>query len=180
MPLFQTFSQQPTPEEMKQIAKTGVVPSHLKRPEDKLYMAILRPYDEEFYSQMTTQFDVPIDGEVVIEVGRKTMFNKLKEFFGLEESLSGVDIKTSIVLVEGVDANKGVSLYRFLELCNESYPDEEIDPEVMEYYLQIAETEVNKPEENIPVTPNETVASGFGGNAGTMLQELEESKIMEE
>ena len=178
MPLFQTMSHQPSEEERMQIAKTGVIPSHLKRPEDKLYMAILRPHDEELYSQLSA-LDLSIDGEVIIEVGRKTIFNKLKEFFGLEESFCSINVKTSTVLVEGVDANKGVSLYRFLELCNEEYPDEAIDPEVMEYYLQMAETDFNKPEAALPVS-NETVTSGFG-NAGTMLNvEGEESKIMEE
>lgn len=163
--LFYSVSNNATEEEKMRIAQTGVVPSHLKGPEDKQYIVVLK------HNHGTCSYisDTEIDGEVLIETGRKNIFKKIESYLlydignsdgeGFETSL-----EKSFVLVEGVDITKCVSLYRFMNLCFKNY-DSELDPEILDRAL-IDETG-NKDalkEYNLEAA----IASGFG-SAGTML-----------
>lgn len=161
MSLFQEIKGTPNAEQIQQIAKTGIVPSELKGPEDKVYTVIFRSYLVILQSEMS---ETSIDGEAIIVEGRHKVFMRIKEFLENEYTMS-VDIRTSTVMVEGVDAGKAVSLYRFIKLCNNAYPDEAIPEEILDKYLEgfTDEEEVKK----------QPAATGFGGNAGTLLNREE-------
>lgn len=170
--LFYTVNANATEEEKRQIAQTGVVPSHLKGAEDKQYIVVLK----HIHGTCSYISDTEIDGEVLIETGRKNIFKKIESYLlydignsdgeGFETSL-----EKSFVLVEGVDITKCISLYRFLNLCFNNY-DSQLDPEILDRALvdETGNQDVLK-EYNL----NEAIASGFG-SAGTLLNNNKEEE----
>lgn len=144
--VFQQVTKPLNNEQIAQIAKTGVVPSSMKGPEDKLYIVILRENEEMYTSDC-----IEVNGFAIIAVGRKNVFDKVKDYLDSVERT--VDFEKSIVLVEGVDAGKGISLTKFINLCNNSYPDEAFELNIEEPHME------------------ERQATGFGGNAGTLMNE---------
>lgn len=177
--LFQQINGNITQEQVMEIAKTGIVPSHLKSVDDKVYYIIMRNYMTVMYSNIAGVTDEPmeIDGEAFIVVGRHNAFNTIKEYLS-RDGENGTDLRKSIVMVEGVDAAQGVSLYRFIKLCNQAYPDEAIDEEFLEKAIQgFTDWENDKkefPDDMKAMNNNNAVATGFGGNAGTLMNEEEE------
>jgi len=164
--LFQKINGDITQEQVMEIAKTGVVPSNLKSVDDKLYYAIMKNEMFYMYSQASGEQDIEIDGEVLIAVGRKNIFDKIKEYL-LNDGEGGTSLRESIVMVEGVDVAKSVSLYRFLTLCDQAYPDEAISEEFIAYH------NAQPYDINNAVKKSEKTATGFGGNAGTLMNEEE-------
>lgn len=146
-------------EQIEVIARTGQVPSNLKSEANKMYIVIFACADEMLFSNMAA--DELIDGEVIICEGREKTFDRIIDFL-IGDIDCSIDIKRSRVLVEGVDAGKGVSLYRFIELCKAKYPDKQID---LSRHLEAEDDYVD---EN-PTTNR--MATGLGGNSGTMLNE---------
>lgn len=163
MSLFQEIKGTPNADQIQRIAKTGQVPSELKSAEDKIYFVIFRSFMVILKSEMA---EMDIDGEAIIVQGRHKTFLKIKEFMENEYAMS-IDLRTSLVMVEGVDAGKAVSLYRFIKLCNNAYPDDAISEETLDSYIEgfYDEEEVRK----------QPAATGFGGNAGTLLNNGEEN-----
>lgn len=157
MSLFQEIKGKPTAEQVQQIARTGQVPSELKSAEDKVYFVIFRSFMIILKSEMA---EMDIDGEAIIVEGRHNVFLKIKEYIENEYAMS-IDLRTSLVMVEGVDAGKAVSLYRFIKLCNQVYPEDAIPEETLDAYI-----EGFNDEEEVRKQPP---ATGFGGNAGTLL-----------
>lgn len=158
--LFVELNGHVTEEQMKKINKTGVIPSEVKSPEIKNYCVIFRSHLLILKSQMADN-EMEITGECIIVNGRRNMFLKIKEFLE-EDAEMAVDIRRSMVMVEGVDAANCVSLYRFIKLCNASYPDEAIDEAYLNEYLEgfYDENEVR-----------EASAAGNGNYCGTLLRE---------
>jgi hypothetical protein len=179
--LFQQINGNITQEQVMEIAKTGVVPSHLKSVDDKVYYIIMRNYMITMYSNIAgvmDEYPMEIDGEAFIVAGRHNAFNIIKEYL-TRDGENGTDLRKSIVMVEGVDAAKGVSLYRFIKLCNQAYPDEAIDEEFLEESIQGFtdwKENNNAPSYDIvkAVEESQKPATGFGGNAGTLMNEEEE------
>lgn len=172
--LFQRIEGEVTEEQVAEIVKTGVVPSHLKSVDDKVYFIIMRNFMVVMYSNIAgydSDQPMEIDGEAFIVTGRHNAFVTIKEYLE-EDAEQSTDLRTSIVMVEGVDAAKGVSLYRFIQLCNQAYPDEAIDESILERMLNgISEW---KEESKRPNTVNNSgTTTGFGGNAGTLTNEEE-------
>lgn len=169
--LFYSVDARATEEEKRTIAETGVVPSHLKSNEDKLYIVIFRNYMLNLFSCVSE--DVAIDGEAIICKGRKAIFDRVKEYLANDGEQS-TDLRKSIVMVEGVDMNKGVSLYRFLKLCNNAYPEDTIDEVYLEEMVSGFTDGINpdgEPESyNIikAVEKSKKPTTGFG-NSGTLL-----------
>lgn len=174
--LFQQINGNITQEQVMEIAKTGVVPSHLKSVDDKVYYIIMRNFMIVMYSNIAgvqDEYPMEIDGEAFIVVGRHNAFNTIKEYLS-RDGEEGTDLKKSIVMVEGVDASKGVSLYRFIKLCNQAYPDEAIDEEFLERAINgLNDWEKNAPNIAKAVEDSSRTATGFGGNAGTLMNEEE-------
>jgi hypothetical protein len=148
--VFQTLKNVPTKEQIEQIAKTGSVPTSMKGPEDKVYIAILKGYDEMYSAYCA---DERIDGYAIIAVGRKELFERIKNYI-MNNTEEEIDPNKSFVMVEGVDPTKGINLTRFINLCNKSYPNDE------PFYIADQEVEINTRQ-----------ATGFGGNAGTLTNE---------
>ena len=168
MSVFQKLNGEISEGQINEIVKTGVIPSNLKDPESKIYFAIFRSYSRVLYSDFCSEespYRQEIDGEVLICEGRYNIFNKIKEFIENDEERS-IDMRTSIVMVEGVDAGKSISMYRFIKLCNQSYPNEKFDEDMLEMYINGFENE-----EEFRNVENKAV--GFGGNAGTLTNEEE-------
>lgn len=159
--LFTELNGHVTKNEIKKINETGVIPSTAKSPEEKTYCVIFKSYSVVLCSQIADN-NMEIDGECFIIRGRHRVFEKIKEY--LDEDAEGtVDIRNSMVMVEGVDAAGAVSLYRFIKLCNQCYKDEELDESILDEYLRgfFDEDEVRK-------SVNTT---GNGNYCGTLLKE---------
>lgn len=155
-----------TPEQIKQIAKTGQVPAHLKSAEDKDWMCIFAFYKDSLYSQLS---DTPIFGEVLKEHGRKEIFEKILDYI-YEASIDfDIDFKKSIVLTEGIPFDKAMDLYNFIKICVKAYEDEiEFD---MDWFENMISNKTDaEEEEQVHYVPLKD-ATGFGGNAGTILNE---------
>lgn len=159
MNVFQSINKPLTQEQADEIARTGVIPSHLKNAEDKMYYVIFMNYAIEMRSN--TNEETFVDGEAIVATGRHQTFLRIKDYLENDEEAT-TDLEKSMVMVEGVDASKHVSLIRFIRLCNTNYPDDAIDEDFINVFLGIG----NMSTENI-------TATGFGGNAGTMLNKEE-------
>lgn len=164
--LFQNINGNVTEEQVNEIARTGVVPSHLKTAEDKLYYVICRNYK---YILTADIFEAEIDGEALIGVGRHDVFVKIKDYLYNDVDMT-TDLEKSLVMVEGVDAAKAISLYRFIKLCNSEYPDEALDN--IDEFIEAKRDWEARTEGNYNEKPNAS-ATGFGGNAGTIMNEEE-------
>lgn len=164
MSLFQKVKGNLTEEMVNHIVKTGEVPSNLKSNEDKVYYVTFRSYLIILNSQMAEDYE--IHGETIITEGRKNTFNMIKDYLDNDAALA-VDIRTSFVMVEGVDAGKHISLYRFIKLCNKAYPEEAYDEDKLESYLKDFYDEDE-------FRDKENKAIGLGGNAGTLMNEKED------
>lgn len=159
--LFTELNGHPTQEDIKKINETGTIPSSVKSAEEKTYCIIFKSYLIVLKSQIADN-EMEIDGEAVIIKGRHRAFEKIKEY--LEEDAEGaVDIRNSMVMVEGVDAAGAVSLYRFIKLCNGCYPDEAIDESILNGYLKDF-----RDEEQVK---SSVMATGNGNYCGTLLRE---------
>ena len=158
--LFQKIGKSLTQEQVDEIARTGVVPSHLKDSEDKMYYVIFMNFAIEMRSN--TNEETFVDGEAIVTTGRHNTFLRIKEYLENDEEAT-TDLDKSIVMVEGVDASKHVSLLRFIRLCNSNYPDDAIDEDFLNVFLGA----------NTPMETIQQQATGFGGNAGTMLNKEE-------
>lgn len=169
--LFYNVSANATEEEKMRIAQTGVVPSHLKGPEDKQYIVVLK------HNHGTSSYisDIEIDGEVLIETGRKNIFKKIESYLLYDignsdgEGCFETSLEKSFVLVEGVDITKCISLYRFINLCFNNY-DSQLDPEILDRALV---DETGNQDALKEYNLEAAIASGFG-SAGTMLNKEEE------
>lgn len=159
--LFTELNGHPTQEDIKKINETGVVPSSAKSAEEKTYCIIFKSYLLILKSQLADN-EMDIDGEAIIINGRHRAFKKIKEYLEEDGELA-VDIRNSIVMVEGVDAAGAVSLYRFIKLCNGCYPDEAIDESILDGYLKdfYDEKEVKA----------SVMTTGNGNYCGTLLRE---------
>lgn len=176
MSLFQKINQGITNQQAEDIARAGVVPSNMKDPEDKVYFIIFRSYSIMPTSDIAGRVDENgheqpfyIDGEALIVEGRHNAFTKIKEFID-GDFCNSIDMRLSLVMVEGVDAGKSISMYRFLKLCNRSYPNEKFNEELLESYI----TGFNDESEFREQEEKAISATGFGGNAGTITNEEEE------
>lgn len=160
--LFTELNGNVTKEQIEKINKTGVVPSDAKSPEEKEYLVIFKSYLVALKSQIAEN-EMDITGEAIIIRGRYNMFQKIKEYLD-EDAEETIDLRTSMVMVEGVDAAKAVSLYRFILLCNKAYPDEQIPENITNHYLEgfNDEDEVKQSAQN---------ATGSGNFSGTLLRE---------
>lgn len=165
--VFQQINGPVSEEQITEIVKTGKVPSHLKTAEDKVYYVIFRNFMFDFLSSAAEDFK--IDGEVIITVGRYETFKRIKKYLENDGEL-GTDFRYSTVMVEGVDAAKGISLYRFIKLCNKAYPNEAFDEEELE---ERTHGFIDDNSESNSINRNK-MATGFGGNAGTMLNDNKE------
>ena len=161
--LFVELNGHVTEEQMKQINKTGIIPSAAKSPEEKQYYVIFKSYLVVLKSQLADN-GMDITGECIIVNGRHNMFDKIKEYLD-EDAEMAVDIKNSLVMVEGVDSARAVSLYRFIKLCNKSYPNEAYPEEMLDKYLEgfYDEKEIK----------NDVIATGNGNYCGTLLEKEE-------
>lgn len=159
MNVFQSINKPLTQEQADEIARTGVIPSHLKNAEDKMYYVIFMNFAIEMRSN--TNQETFVDGEAIVTTGRHQTFLRIKDYLENDEEAT-TDLEKSMVMVEGVDASKHISLIRFIRLCNTNYPDDAIDEDFINVFLGIN----NMPTENI-------AATGFGGNAGTILNKEE-------
>jgi predicted nucleic-acid-binding Zn-ribbon protein len=181
--LFYNVDSKATEEEKMRIAQTGEVPSHLKNVEDKQYYVILRQCGNGNYQNTSSlSEDLMVDGEVIIETGRKNVFKRIEEYLCVDASMFdgnsiSTSLKKSVVMVEGVDAGKAISLYRFLQLCIQKYPNdtnlnqEFIDMEAnAETDIANEATEDKVKEESYDLCS--AIASGFG-SAGTYLNKEE-------
>lgn len=159
--LFTELNGHVTEDQIKQINKTGIVPSAAKSPEEKTYCVIFRSYSVVLKSQLADN-EMEITGEAFIIKGRYNAFSKIKEYIDEDGELT-VDIRNSLVMVEGVDAAAAVSLYRFINLCNNEYSEEAIPEDLLDTYLRdfIDEEEVR----------DSSVATGNGNYCGTLLRE---------
>ena len=159
--LFTELNGHPTQEDIKKINETGTIPSSAKSAEEKTYCIIFKSYLLILKSQVADN-EMEIDGEAIIINGRHKAFEKIKEY--LEEDAEGaVDIRNSMVMVEGVDAAGAVSLYRFIKLCNGCYPDEAIDESILDGYLKDFHDEEQ--------VKSSVMATGNGNYCGTLLRE---------
>lgn len=159
--LFTELNGHPTQEDIKKINETGTIPSSVKSAEEKTYCIIFKSYLLVLKSQIADN-EMEIDGEAVIIKGRHRAFEKIKEY--LEEDAEGaVDIRNSMVMVEGVDAAGAVSLYRFIKLCNGCYPEEAIDESILDGYLKDFHDEEQ--------VKSSVMATGNGNYCGTLLRE---------
>lgn len=155
---FTTLANGVTREQIEAMAKTGQVPSNLKSEDSKMYIVIFACIEEDLmYSNMVS--DEKIYGEAIICTGREATYERIISFL-IADMETSIDLKRSRVLVEGVDAGKGVSLYRFIQLCKSKYPDKEID---LSRHMEALE-------EIDGETPTRQ-ATGFGGNSGTLLNQ---------
>lgn len=178
--LFYNVDPQATDEEKMRIAQTGEVPSHLKGVEDKQYFVILRQCGNGNYqNESVLSPDLMVDGEVIIETGRKNTLKRIEEYLVYDASMFDGDavstsLKKSLVMVEGVDAGKAISLYRFLQLCIQKYPnDTNLNQEFLDMEANaedVVDTETKDEEESYDLAS--AIASGFG-SAGTYLNEEE-------
>jgi hypothetical protein len=160
--LFTQVADNLTEEQKMNIIKNkGVLKSGEKHPEEKTYCVIFRSYLRILLSQLAED-DVEISGEAIIVSGRYNCFARIKEYLNEDAELA-VDIRNSLVMVEGVDASSAVSLYRFIVLCNKAYPDEAIDESILNQYLK----GFNDEEE---IKSNVTT-TGNGNYCGTLLRE---------
>ena len=162
---FQQLGNNVTPEHIKQIAKTGQVPAHLKSAEDKDWMCIFAFYKDSLYSQLS---DTPIFGEVLKEHSRKEIFSKILDYIYEATSTDvELDFRKSIVLTEGIPFDKAMDLYNFIKICVKAYEDEiQFDMDWFENLISGKTDE--EEEESVHYVPLKD-ATGFGGNAGTIL-----------
>lgn len=159
--LFTELNGHATEADIKKINETGVIPSSVKSAEEKTYCIIFKSYLLVLKSQVADN-EMDIDGEAIIIKGRHRAFEKIKEY--LEEDAEGaVDIRNSMVMVEGVDAAGAVSLYRFIKLCNGCYPDEAISENILDEYLKDFYDEEQ--------VKSSVMATGNGNYCGTLLRE---------
>lgn len=159
--LFTELNGHPTENDIKKINETGVVPSSAKSAEEKTYCIIFKSYLLVLKSQIADN-EMEISGEAIIINGRHRAFEKIKEYLD-EDAEKAVDIRNSMVLVEGVDAAGAVSIYRFIKLCNKCYPDEAISESILNEYL-----DGFYDEEQIK---SSVMATGNGNYCGTLLKE---------
>lgn len=159
--LFTELNGHVTESDIKKINETGVVPSNAKSAEEKAYCVIFKSYLVTLKSQIADN-EMDIDGEAIIVQGRHKVFEKIKEYLD-EDAQMAVDIRNSMILVEGVDAAGAVSLYRFIKLCNGCYPEEAISESILDDYLRdfYDEKEVK----------SSVMATGNGNYCGTLLRE---------
>lgn len=156
--LFTELNGHVTQEQLDRMNKSGIIPSDAKSPEEKRYIVIFVTKDT-LESQIAEGIEI---NESIIVDGRYNLFNAIKNYLIADmETEKIIDIKKSIVMVEGVDAGKAVSLYRFIGLCNKSYPNEEFD----ELNSYIEEEVIN------PVPNNTNTATGNALFGGTFLKE---------
>lgn len=82
---------------------------------------------EEMYSDReVNEVGVPIiDGECIFVTGRKNAFNQIRDFMTADSEFNIIDYDKSFVLVEGVTYEKRISLRKFINLCNETYKEED-------------------------------------------------------
>lgn len=180
--LFYNVSPQATDEEKMRIAQTGEVPSHLKDVEDKQYFVIFRQRGNGNQNESAIYSDLMVDGEVIIETGRRNTFKRIEEYLCCDASMSGgeeisTSLKKSLVMVEGVDAGKAISLYRFIQLCFQKYPnDTNLNQEFLDIEANaedVVDTETKDEDKEESYDLASAIASGFG-SAGTYLNEEEE------
>ena len=180
--LFYNVNPHATDEEKMRIAQTGEIPSHLKDVEDKQYFVILRQCGNGNYqNESVLCADLMVDGEVIIETGRKNTLKRIEEYLDYDASMFDGDeistsLKKSLVMVEGVDAGKAISLYRFLQLCIQKYPnDTNLNQEFLDMEANaedVVDTEAKDENEAESYDLASAIASGFG-SAGTYLNEEE-------
>lgn len=134
-------------DEMKIASSSGALPSNMKNAEDKTYIAIICSNMYDIPSVISTDplknnsgkvkysgnGEFVVDGEAIIRTGRENMYNTLITYF-TGDGEESIDIFHSIILVEGIGLEKAVSLYRFLTLCMDKYP--EIDFSIPEVYTE--------------------------------------------
>ena len=159
--LFTELNGHVTEADIKKINETGVIPSSVKSAEEKTYCIIFKSYLLVLRSQIADN-EMDIDGEAIIIKGRHRAFEKIKEYLD-EDAEGAVDIRNSMVMVEGVDAAGAVSLYRFIKLCNGCYPDEAISENILDEYLKDFYDEEQ--------VKSSVMATGNGNYCGTLLRE---------
>lgn len=160
-----------TREQVSSIAKRGgQLNSNEKSAEEKLYLVMLKYNEESDISTICDRFseyyghDMKITDSALMCIGRKEMCENILEILTVDTDLT-IDIRKSLVFVEGVSIINSISLYRFLDLCDHSYPDIQIK-DLIDCYLIEDEDEVNEDEEP---QATDTQATGMGNNCGTLL-----------
>lgn len=158
--LFVQVADNLTDEQKMNIVKNKGVPrSNEKHVEEKTYCVIFRSCLLVIESQLTDS-EMAMTGEALIVNGRYNCFTKIKEYLECDGEYA-VDLRNSLVMVEGVDAANAISLYRFIIHCNKFYSEEAIDENILNHYIDEVEvTDENKPQ-----------ATGNGNYCGTLLRE---------
>lgn len=161
-----------TREQVSSIAKRGgQLQSNEKSAEEKLYLVVIKYNEDSDIATLCDRLsecyghDFKITDSALTAIGRKAMYDRISEIL-IEDTSYYVDIKSSMVFVEGVSLDKHISLYRFLDLCIHSYPDDKGMEDIMNSYLS-AEEELANIEEDVP--QEEAQATGLGNNCGTLL-----------
>ena len=170
--LFTEVNDNLTQEQKMAIAKRGgQLKSGEKSPEEKLYLVVLK-YNEDTDIATTCDrlsemygHDLGITDSALTIIGRKAMYDRISDIL-IEDTSYYVDIKSSMVFVEGVPLDKHISLYRFIDLCVHTYPDKKGMEDLINSYLS-AEEELDGIEEETP--QEEVQATGLGNNCGTVL-----------
>lgn len=160
-----------TKEQVSSIAKRGgQLNSAEKSAEEKLYLVMIKYNEDSDISTICDRFseyyghDMKITDSAVMCIGRKEMCENILEILTVDTDLT-IDIKKSLVFVEGVSIINSISLYRFLDLCDHSYPDIQIKDLIDCYLIENENEEVDEE----PQAIIDTQATGMGNNCGTML-----------
>lgn len=165
--LFTEASGSLSPEQITKIAKRGgVLNPDEKSPEEKVYLVVFKSlYDlnSSIIGETEDGTELPIDGECIVVHGRHRTFDRIRKFISLDTD-DWLDVRKSFVCVEGVDPSNAVSLYRFIELCNSSYPNEAVDLSELIY----EDSEISSDNNEVIATAQATGMANFGG---TLLRE---------
>ena len=160
-----------TKEQVSSIAKRGgQLNSAEKSAEEKLYLVVIKYNEDSDISTLCDRFseyyghDMKLTDSAILCIGRKEMCENILEILTVDTEYL-IDIKKSLVFVEGVSIINSISLYRFLDLCDNSYPDIQIK-DLIDSYL-IKDEEDSEDEE--PQATIDTQATGMGNNCGTIL-----------
>jgi hypothetical protein len=95
--------------------------------EEPIGSSIVGEISSEAYSDRdVNEIGVPtIDGECIFVNGRKNAFNQIRDFIAADSEFNTIDYDKSFVIVEGVTLENRISLRKFINLCNETYKEED-------------------------------------------------------
>lgn len=120
-----------------------------KDPEDKTYIIFIVPDIGEHPCSYIGQTDsLNVNGEFTICKGRTDAYTFIRDLLSSNcnsyDDYCGINVLDSAVLVEGLSYNDKISMCKFMEYCEQFYPDDDFD--INDYICDDLYEEENHPQ----------------------------------